>query len=328
VLGATASREPLLDVQDLKTYFFTRSGVVKAVDGVSFTLHSGETLGIVGESGCGKSVTALSIMGLVPEPAGRIVGGRVLLAGEDLLTKSREQMQRLRGREICMILQDPMTSLNPAFSIGDQLLETLQLHRDAQRTRLRAKAVDLLQKLKIPSPEARLHSYPHQLSGGMRQRVVAAIALAGSPRVLIADEATTALDATIQYQYLLLLKDLQRETGLSMIFITHDFGIVAKVCDRVVVMYAGRVVESATVRDLFNLPSHPYTEALMRSVPDVDKDVDFLPSIDGQPPALDNLPPGCPFAPRCSYVMDRCLENYPPSVAVSREHQVACWRHT
>jgi oligopeptide/dipeptide ABC transporter ATP-binding protein len=318
----------LLDVQDLKTYFYTRGGVVKAVDGVSFTVHSGETLGIVGESGCGKSVTALSIMRLVPEPAGRIVGGRVLLSGEDLLTKTRAEMQRLRGRELCMILQDPMTSLNPALSIGDQLFETLQLHRDAQPTGLRARAVDLLQKLKIPSPESRLHSYPHQLSGGMRQRVVAAIALAGSPRVLIADEATTALDATIQYQYLLLLKELQRETGLSMIFITHDFGIVAKVCDRVVVMYAGRVVESATVRDLFNHPSHPYSEALMRSVPDVDEEVDFLPSIEGQPPALDNLPPGCPFAPRCSYVMDRCVENYPPFVTVSREHQVACWRHS
>lgn len=317
---------PLLDVQDLKTYFFTRTGVVKAVDGVSFSLRCGESLGIVGESGCGKSITALSIMGLVPQPAGRVVGGRVLLEGEDLLNKSPAEMQQIRGRKICMILQDPMTSLNPVYTVGDQLLETLQLHGDGRAAGLRARAVELLRKLQIPSPEQRLGSYPHQMSGGMRQRAVGAIAMAGAPRVLIADEATTSLDATIQYQYLRLLKEIQQETGLSLIFITHDFGIVAKVCDRVAVMYAGKIVEMAGVRELFDRPSHPYTEALMRSVPNVDEDVEYLPSIDGQPPALDKLPPGCSFAPRCPYVMDRCLKGYPPLVAVSESHYAACWR--
>jgi oligopeptide/dipeptide ABC transporter ATP-binding protein len=316
---------PILDVQNLRTYFFTRTGVIKAVDGVSFSLRSGESLGIVGESGCGKSMTALSIMGLVPQ-GGRVVGGRILFDGEDLLTKTPDEMQRIRGPRMCMILQDPMTSLNPVFSVGEQLLETLRVHKGGQAAGLRAQAVELLRKLKISSPEARLEVYPHQMSGGMRQRVVAAIAMAGAPRVLIADEATTSLDATIQYQYLLLLKDIQRATGLSLIFITHDFGIVAKVCDRVAVMYAGRIVETGSVRELFNCPSHPYTEALMCSVPNVDKDVDFLPSIEGQPPALDRLPPGCSFAPRCHYVMDRCHTEYPPQLTVSPGHSAACWR--
>ena len=317
---------PLLDVQDLKTYFFTRTGVVKAVDGVSFTLEPGETLGIAGESGCGKSITALSIMGLVPKPAGRTVGGKVLLEGEDLLTKSSQEMQAIRGRELGMILQDPMTSLNPLFTVGNQVFETLRQHSRGTSSGLRARALELLQQVKIASPETRLRDYPHQMSGGMRQRVVGAIAMSGTPKVLIADEATTSLDATIQYQYLQLLKEIQRETGLAIVFITHDFGIVAKMCDKVIVMYAGRVVESSNTRDLFNEPAHPYTEALMRSVPDVDEGVDFLYSIEGQPPALDQLPEGCSFAPRCPYVFDRCLKETPVPLYAGPNHLATCWR--
>ena len=317
---------PVLEVQDLKTYFFTRTGVVKAVDGVSFSLHPGETLGIVGESGCGKSMTALSIMGLVPQPTGRIVGGQVLLEGEDLLEKSPGEMQDIRGRKICMILQDPMTSLNPVYTVGTQLIETLRMTKGVGARGLRDRAVEALGKVKIAAPESRIGSYPHQMSGGMRQRAVGAIAIAGAPKVLIADEATTSLDATIQLQYLQLLRDLQAETGLSIIFITHDFGIVAKMCDRVAVMYAGRIVENASVRDLFNHPSHPYTEALIRSVPNVDEDVDQLYSIEGQPPALDQLPEGCTFAPRCPYVFDRCLDEFPRNMKVSDDHHATCWR--
>ena len=317
---------PLLEVQDLKTYFFTRTGVVKAVDGVSFTLEPGETLGIAGESGCGKSITALSIMGLVPKPAGRTVGGKVLLEGEDLLTKSSQEMQAIRGRQLGMILQDPMTSLNPLFTVGNQVFETLRQHSSQASSGLRARALELLQQVKIASPEVRLRDYPHQMSGGMRQRVVGAIALSGTPKVLIADEATTSLDATIQYQYLQLLKEIQRETGLAIIFITHDFGIVAKMCDKVIVMYAGRIVESSNTRDLFDQPAHPYTEALMQSVPDVDEDVDFLYSIEGQPPALDQLPEGCSFAPRCPYVFDRCLREDPVPLPAGPNHVAACWR--
>ena len=320
------AQAPILDVQDLKTYFFTRSGVVKAVDGVSFTLMPGETLGIVGESGCGKSMTALSIMGLVPQPAGRIVDGRILFQGEDLVPKSNSEMRHIRGQEICMILQDPMTSLNPVFTVGNQLVETLRTNREERSTGLRGKAIELLEKVKIASPDTRIENYPHQMSGGMRQRVVGAIAIAGTPKLLIADEATTSLDATIQYQYLALLKELQLETGMSIIFITHDFGIVAKMCDRVAVMYAGRIAENADVRDLFNHPSHPYTEALMKSVPNVDEEVDYLYSIEGQPPALDDLPLGCTFANRCPYVMDRCIEEFPPEVPVSEGHMATCWK--
>ena len=316
----------LLDVQDLKTYFFTRTGVVKAVDGVSFSLMPGETLGIVGESGSGKSMTALSIMGLVPQPAGQIVGGRILFQGEDLAQKTNSEMQHIRGKEICMILQDPMTSLNPVFTVGNQLMETLRTNIEQRRSGLRGKAIELLEKVKIASPDTRIANFPHQMSGGMRQRVVGAIAIAGSPKLLIADEATTSLDATIQYQYLALLKELQEDTGMSIIFITHDFGIVAKMCDRVAVMYAGRVAEVADVRGLFNNPSHPYTEALMKSVPNVEEDVDFLYSIEGHPPALDNLPIGCTFADRCPYVMDRCREEFPPEVPVAEGHMATCWK--
>jgi len=268
----------------------------------------------------------LSIMGLVPQPAGRIVGGKVLLEGEDLLQKTQAELQQIRGRKICMILQDPMTSLNPVFTIGNQMVETLRLSKGERERGLRDQAIEQLRRVKIASPEVRLGNYPHQMSGGMRQRVVGAIATSGEPKLLIADEATTSLDATIQYQYLRLLKELQQGTGLAIIFITHDFGIVAKMCDRVAVMYAGRIVENADVRDLFNHPSHPYTEALMQSVPNVDEDVDHLYSIEGQPPALDKLPEGCTFAARCPYVFDRCLKEYPTEVTVSKTHSAACWR--
>ena len=317
---------PVLDVQNLKTYFFTRTGVVKAVDGVSFSLMPGETLGIVGESGSGKSMTALSLMRLVPQPAGRIVEGKILFQGEDLVEKTQSEMQDIRGRDICMILQDPMTSLNPVFTSGNQLVETVRQGERQSSSGLKARAIELLQKVKIASPETRMNAYPHQMSGGMRQRVVGAIAIAGAPKVLIADEATTSLDATIQYQYLTLLKELQAETGMSIIFITHDFGIVAKMCDRVAVMYAGRVAENSDVRELFNNPAHPYTEALMRSVPNVDEEVDYLYSIEGQPPALDNLPPGCTFAPRCPYVFDRCNEAFPDLFHVGEGHSATCWK--
>lgn len=317
---------PVLDVQGLKTHFFTKTGVVKAVDGVSFTLMPGETLGIVGESGSGKSMTALSLMQLVPQPAGRIVAGKILFQGEDLVHKTQSEMQDIRGRDICMILQDPMTSLNPLFTIGSQVLETVRQGQGGRRSGLMDRAIELLQKVKIPSPEIRMTNYPHQMSGGMRQRVVGSIAIAGSPKVLIADEATTSLDATIQYQYLALLKELQAETGMAIIFITHDFGIVAKMCDRVAVMYAGRVAEIADVRDLFNNPAHPYTEALMRSVPNVDEEVEYLYAIEGQPPALDSLPPGCTFAPRCPYVFDRCYEEFPDLINVGEGHSATCWK--
>jgi len=317
---------PILKVEDLKTHFFTRSGVVKAVDGISFQLQPGETLGIVGESGSGKSMTAWSILGLVPQPAGRIVGGRILFRGENLLEKSNAEMREIRGKGICMVMQDPLTSLNPVFTVGEQILESLRMDLGRTARGLLSKATDLLASVKIPAPESRISSYPHQMSGGMRQRVVGAIAIARSPSLLIADEPTTSLDATIQLQYLRLLKDLQAETGAAIIFITHDFGIVARMCDRVAVMYAGKIVEQAEVLQLFDSPAHPYTEALLASVPDLSVDVDLLPSIEGQPPTPDDLPPGCSFAPRCPYVFDRC-EEYPKEFIVEPDHVANCWRH-
>ena len=317
---------PILKVEDLRTHFFTRSGVVKAVDGISFELKPGETLGIVGESGSGKSMTAWSILGLVPQPAGRIVGGRILFRGEDLLEKSDSEMRDIRGKSICMVMQDPLTSLNPVFTIGEQILESLRMDMGRTARGLLAKATELLVNVRIPAPEDRIAAYPHQMSGGMRQRVVGAIAIARSPSLLIADEPTTSLDATIQLQYLRLLKEIQAETGAAIIFITHDFGIVARMCDRVAVMYAGRIVEQAEVVQLFDAPAHPYTEALLRSVPDLGVDVDLLPSIEGQPPSPDALPVGCAFAPRCPYVFDKC-EVYPDEFTVEPDHTARCWRH-
>jgi len=316
----------VLDVRGLRAYLYTRWGVVRAVDNVSFSLREGETLGLVGESGCGKTMTGLSIVRLLPEPAGRIVEGQVLLEGDDLVTKSESEMRRIRGRRVSMILQDPQTSLNPVFTIGDQILEALRLHHtDGQRS-LVARAEEALRRVKVAAPEQRMRAYPHQMSGGMKQRVVGAIAVAGEPRVLIADEPTTALDVTIQLQYLALLKEIQARTRLAMLFITHDFGIVARICDRVAVMYAGRIVETGPTRTLFRSPRHPYTQALMASVPRMEGSVTRLPSIEGQPPALHDLPGGCRFAARCAYVDDRCRREYPPTMPVGPAHEAACWR--
>ncbi|MEC9309024.1 MAG: ABC transporter ATP-binding protein [Chloroflexota bacterium] len=318
--------EVILSVEDLRTHFFTRSGVVKAVDGISFDLRKGETLGIVGESGSGKSMTAWSILGMVPQPSGKIVSGSIIYQGEDLINKSEEDMRDIRGSGICMVMQDPLTSLNPVFSIGNQVLESLTLEYTEPKATLRSRAADLLSKVRIPAPETRLDAFPHQMSGGMRQRVVGAIAIARSPNILIADEPTTSLDATIQLQYLRLLKDIQQQTGAAIIFITHDFGIVARMCDSVAVMYAGKIVEYAEVEQLFDNPAHPYTEALLKSVPDLDIDVDTLPSIEGQPPSLDDLPEGCAFAPRCPAAFDKCVV-YPGQYDIEQGHTARCWRH-
>ena len=308
----------------MHTYFFNRWGTTKAVDGVSFSLRQGETLGIVGESGCGKTMTALSLLRLIPKPAARIVSGEIILDGEDIVPKSDKQMRELRGRKISMILQDPQTSLNPVFTIGNQLIEALGTHQSGARKSMVRKAVDALQSVKVAAPERRLEDFPHQMSGGMKQRVIGAIAISCAPKVIIADEPTTALDVTIQLQYLRLLKDIQAETGLAIIFITHDFGIVARMCDRVAVMYAGRIVESADVRDLFNKPNHPYTQALMASVPQMDR-TDRLFAIEGQPPALYALPPGCRFADRCTHAQDKCRAEYPSRFQVEESHAADCW---
>jgi oligopeptide/dipeptide ABC transporter ATP-binding protein len=271
-------------------------------------------------------MTALALLRLLPSPAGRIVKGQILLEGEDLVPKSEREMRRVRGRRISMILQDPQTSLNPVFSVGNQIVEALRVHRRDGRAALRAKAEEALRRVKVAAPADRLRAFPHQMSGGMKQRVVGAISIASEPKLLIADEPTTALDVTIQLQYLMLLKDVQARMGLGMLFITHDFGIVARMCDRVAVMYAGRIVESGPVRELFKAPRHPYTQALMASVPRMETRVSRLPSIDGQPPALHRLPAGCRFAPRCAYAEQRCRDSYPSTFAVGASHEAACWR--
>ena len=314
-------------MRDLHTYFFNRWGVTKAVDGVSFSLREGETLGIVGESGCGKTMTALSLLRLIPKPAARIVSGEIILDGEDIVPKSDNEMREMRGRKISMILQDPQTSLNPVFTIGNQLKEALATHQRTDRTDMVSRTIDALRNVRVAAPESRLDDFPHQMSGGMKQRVLGAIAISSSPKVIIADEPTTALDVTIQLQYLQLLKDIQAETGLAIIFITHDFGIVARMCDRVAVMYAGRIVEDADVRELFNQPSHPYTQALMASVPQMDR-TDRLFAIDGQPPALYALPDGCRFAERCSHAKDICRREYPPRIEIDQDHITHCWMLT
>lgn len=319
------SDKTVLEVKDLHTYFFNRWGTVKAVDGISFSLKQGETLGIVGESGCGKTMTALSLMRLNPKPASRIIDGQILLDGEDILQRSEKDMREVRGRKISMILQDPQTSLNPVYTIGNQLVEALVHRQDLQRD-LKREAEQSLRNVRVAAPRRRLEDFPHQMSGGMKQRVVGAIAMACDPMVIIADEPTTALDVTIQLQYLRLLKDIQAETGMSIIFITHDFGIVARMCDRVIVMYAGRVVEEGPVRGIFNSPSHPYTEALIGSVPKMEERVERLYQIEGQPPALYDLPVGCRFADRCRYAQDKCLEAYPPYYDVGANQRAACWR--
>jgi len=318
--------QPVLELKQLQTYFFSAQGtrIVKAVDGVSFTLNEGGTLGIVGESGSGKTVTSMSILRLLP-PAARIVGGEIWFQGENLLTKSEAEMRDLRGSQLTMILQDPMMSLNPLFTIGEQIAEPLRIHRRMRGTGLLERIKELLRGVRIPSPEVRLREYPHQMSGGMRQRIVGAIGISCEPRLLIADEPTTSLDVTIQAQYLNLLKDIQKQSRLAMIFITHNIGIVAKMCDDVGVMYAGKLVERAPVRTIFNQPAHPYTEALLHAVPSLTDRSPRLWSIEGQPPDLANPPAGCPFNPRCPKAEDRCRREVPPEFQVGENHYTRCW---
>jgi oligopeptide/dipeptide ABC transporter ATP-binding protein len=316
---------PLLQVSDLHTYFFTFRGtrVVKAVDGISFTLHKGETLGLVGESGCGKTTTCLSIVGLLPRAA-RIVGGRIAFEGEDLTRKSPKALRRIRGRRIAMILQDPMASLNPLFTIFRQVSEPAYFHQRLRGRSLRERVTTLLRAVRIPSPEIRMREYPHQMSGGMRQRIVGAIALAGGPGLIIADEPTTNLDVTIQAQYLDLLKEIQRQAGAAIIFVTHNLGIVAKMCDKMAVMYAGKIVEQGPVRELFNDPKHPYTRALLGAVPKIGS-TEPLYAIPGQPPNLATLPPGCAFHPRCPDVMPRCVTEEPRDFSLGTGSVARCW---
>lgn len=318
---------PILEVRDLKTYLFTKRGVGKAVDGVSLSLRRGETLGLVGESGSGKSLTALSIVGLNPKPASRIVGGQVFFRGEDLRGKPEREIRRYRGRHIAMILQDPLAALNPALSIRSQLYEALRLDRRLSGGELRGRAKRMLETLRISDPDERLKSFPHQLSGGMRQRVVAAIALSCQPEVLIADEPTTSLDVTVQAAFLRLLEDIQKATGVAILFITHDLGIVSRLCHRVAVMYAGKIVETGETREIFHNPSHPYTEALLKSRLTVDAAPGRLPAIAGSPPSIYGLGPGCPFAPRCPYAHAACTEGYPPPIQIGEDRLVSCWRH-
>jgi oligopeptide/dipeptide ABC transporter ATP-binding protein len=315
----------ILEVTDLQTHFFTFGGtrVVKAVDGVSFSLGEGETLGLVGESGSGKTTTCLSIVGLLPRAA-RVVGGRVVFGGEDLTRMSQRELRRVRGRQIAVILQDPMASLNPLFTIFRQVAEPAFFHQQLRGRTLRERVTRLLRAVRIPSPEWRMRDYPHQMSGGMRQRIVGAIALAGGPQLVIADEPTTNLDVTIQAQYLDLLKDIQRETGVALIFVTHNLGIVAKMCDRVAVMYAGRIVEQAPVRQLFDQPKHPYTRALLGSVPKLGSK-EPLYSIPGQPPNLASLPVGCAFHPRCPEAVSRCMREEPRDFHPGDGSVARCW---
>jgi peptide/nickel transport system ATP-binding protein len=322
---------PALAVDGLKTYFFTRLGILKAVDDVSFALRQRETLAIVGESGCGKSMTALSIMRLVPDPPGRIVGGSVVLDGRDLLTLDEAQMRDVRGNDISMIFQEPMTSLNPVLTIGSQISETLRLHQDLSKSAAAEKAVDMLTRVRIPEPAQRANEYPHQLSGGMRQRAMIAMALACNPKVLIADEPTTALDVTIQAQILDLILLLQQEFGTAVILITHDLAVVAETAQRVIVMYAGRKVEEAEVEALFEQPLHPYTAGLLASIPQLTSlggglhASGRLREIPGTVPPLHNLPVGCPFAPRCPFADARCRAEDPPLEEKRRGHWAACW---
>jgi peptide/nickel transport system ATP-binding protein len=320
----------ILDVKNLKTVFFTNSGLFKAVDDLSFHVRRGETLAIVGESGCGKSVSALSIMRLVPNPPGKIVGGSVTLEGTELLALDEETMRGIRGNRMSMIFQEPMTSLNPVMRIGDQITEAVRLHQNMSAKDAAMRAVEMLKLVRIPEPERRAREYPHQLSGGMRQRAMIAMALACRPALLIADEPTTALDVTIQAQILALIVDLQKELGTGLILITHDLGVVAQTAQRVIVMYAGKKVEEASVDDLFADPRHPYTRGLMASMPAVitlgAKTDARLTEIPGMVPSLTNLPPGCAFAPRCTMAIDRCRSEYPPLEAFGENHLAACWR--
>lgn len=317
--------ETILEVKGLRTSFFTDNGEVPAVDGVTFSVKEGEILGIVGESGCGKSVTSLSIMGLLPSPPGKIVGGQIIYKGEDISHAKESRMRKLRGNDIAMIFQEPMTSLNPVFTIGEQLTEAIRLHNHLPKKELESRAEELLKMVGLPRARELLKEYPHELSGGMRQRVMIAIAMSCDPKVLIADEPTTALDVTIQAQILDLMAKLNRETHTAIILITHDLGVVAQVCKRVVVMYAGKVVEEGDVRDIFNHPSHPYTEGLIQSIPDLYTKKDTLYTIKGNVPRPGSIKGGCLFAPRCDYVMDKCRTSAPELIGDS--HKSRCFLH-
>jgi oligopeptide/dipeptide ABC transporter ATP-binding protein len=320
------TKAPLLELDNLSTHYVSAKGtrVVRAVQDISLSIHAGETLGIVGESGSGKSTLALTIMRVLP-PAARIVGGRMLFEGEDLVQKSDEEMRDIRGKRIAMLVQDPMASLNPLFTIGNQVAEPIIVHEGASRQTAWERARGLLKSVRIPSPEARVNQYPHEMSGGMRQRIVGAIGIACEPRLLIADEPTTSLDLTIQAQYLNLLRDLQREHGLALIFITHNLGIVAKMCDNLAVMYAGRVIEYGPVSRIFNDPVHPYTRALLNSIPRMTDSDQRLTAIEGQPPDLSALPPGCAFAPRCPSAMPRCRDQEPLDFMPEEGRTARCW---
>ncbi len=324
-----AHSERLLEVNDLKTYFDTDEGTVKAVDGVSFHIDKGETLAVVGESGSGKSVMSLSIMRLIPNPPGRIAGGQMLFNGQDLVKKSERDMRRIRGNDIAMIFQEPMTSLNPVYTVGDQIAEAIVLHQGKSKRQAMKMSAEMLELVGIPEPAKRVRNYPHQMSGGMRQRVMIAMALSCGPQLLIADEPTTALDVTIQAQILDILRKLQREIGMSILFITHDLGVVAEIADRVVVMYAGRAVEEADVEDIFAEPRMPYTLGLLNSIPRVDKVAEHQLRLEAIPGNVANplrLPPGCSFHPRCRFVRDQCKEAIPPLEDTGGGHMVRCIR--
>ncbi|MBP2242712.1 peptide/nickel transport system ATP-binding protein [Cytobacillus eiseniae] len=320
---------PVLDVKQLRTSFFSEDGEIPAVDEVSFSVNKGEILGIVGESGCGKSVTSLSIMKLIPQPPGKIVGGEILLNGENLVASSEKRMREIRGNEVAMIFQEPMTSLNPLFTIGNQLIEGIKIHTKIGKKEAFQQAVDMLKLVGLPRAEQIMNDYPHQLSGGMRQRVMIAMALSCHPKLLIADEPTTALDVTIQAQILSLMKDLNEKLDTAIVLITHDLGVVAEVCERVIVMYAGKVVEEAPVMEIFKNPKHPYTLGLLQSVPDVRENKERLYSIPGNVPKPGSIKTGCRFAARCEFVHDRCLTDNPPLYKVNgaEEHTVRCFLH-
>ena len=320
--------EKLLEVKNLKTYFYTDEGVVKSVDDVSFDVEKGKTLGIVGESGCGKSITSLSIMQLVETPPGKIVGGEIIYQGENLLEKNKDQMRKIRGGEIAMIFQEPMTSLNPVFTVGKQIMEALRLHTDLDKEKAKERAIEMLKLVKIPLPEKRFNEYPHQLSGGMRQRVMIAMALSCNPKLLICDEPTTALDVTIQAQILDLINELKEKLGTSVMMITHDLGVIAEVADDVMVMYAGKVVEYGSADDIFESPKHPYTSGLMNCIPKLtDEDHTRLDVIKGMVPSFDQMPKGCAFCPRCSEAKDIFRERMPELMDVNG-HKVRCFKYS
>jgi peptide/nickel transport system ATP-binding protein len=316
--------QQVLEIRNLQVHFDTDKGTISAVDGVNFTVGEGEIVGLVGESGCGKSVTSLAIMGLIPQPPGKIAGGSILFQGQDLTKMKKKQLRKIRGNEIAMIFQEPMTSLNPLFSIGDQLVEAIRIHRDCSKQEAKTLSLDMLKKVGIDR-EGILDVYPHQLSGGMRQRVMIAMAMLLNPKLLIADEPTTALDVTIQAQILDLMRQLNKEFGTAILLITHDMGVVAEMCNRVVVMYAGQIVEEADVRRLFKNPNHPYTRGLLQSIPSLEEKKKRLYSIPGQVPNPFNMPQGCRFAPRCEFVKEICYQKQPPLIQVEEEHLSRCW---